>query len=257
MNDARRQKILKVMAVVLVAFGGSLFYFLFFNSGLALAPDPTDQAGHVLVMNDSVHAIHNITFSYLVEGKESGAQSVSVLLPRESVSMSLDNHYLDGSNYLVQVRAPYHISRQINIQTSNNIDMIPALSISFESPSFATQNNPVLINLIARNLDPIPRDVRASFDWTIPSSGENPPVQEWGLPPNGEGSLALSATPFVASDNLSFKIKVFTPSNVLVEREYSLQVLPDPDANVNISLDENTMNNADSNSVVDVNGSDS
>jgi len=34
MNDARRQKVLKVMAVVLIAFGGSLLYFLFFNSGL-------------------------------------------------------------------------------------------------------------------------------------------------------------------------------------------------------------------------------
>ncbi len=253
MNDARRQKVLKVMLVVLLAFGGSLFYFLFFNSGLSLSPDPSDQAGRVVVLNDSVHAIHNITFSYLVQGEAVGHQTIAVLLPRESQTIALDSHFQDGSRYLVQVSAPYHLSRQLTIQTSSQVNTTPALSITFEVPELATQNNSFSIQLLGRNLDPIPRVVSVAFLWDNPSSGENPPVQEWGLPPNGEGSLALSATPLSSGENLSFKIKVFTPSNVLVERAYSLLVLPD--VNATTVVDENTMTSSDANSSMDSNGS--
>lgn len=246
------------MAVVLIAFGGSLLYFLFFNSGLALVSDPSDQAGHILILNDSVHSIHDITLSYIVGGQETGEQTIGVLLPRESYSITLDDHYLDAGKYIIKASAPYHLSRQIIIQTSSNTNPIPALSITFEVPNLGTQNHPVTINLIGRNLDPVPHVVSVSFEWSSSSSGVNPPIQEWGLPPNGEGSLSLSATPLRGDQNLSFKIKVFTPSNVLVERGYSILVLPDMDNNAaSQTTDENQMNtlSTDSNSLFDSNSS--
>ncbi len=230
MNDARRQKVLKVMAVVLVAFGGSLLYFLFFNSGLSLSPDPTNQAGRVIVLNDSVHAIHDVTFSYVVQGRVVSSQTIDVLLPRESKLIDLDSHFQDGSSYLVRVTAPYHLSRQLTIQTSSPVNTIPALSITFEVPDVATQNTPISIQLSGRNLDPIPRVVSVAFEWDSPSFGENPPILEWGLPSNGESTLNVSATPLSSGEDLSFKIKVFTPSNVLVERAYPITVLPDVNA---------------------------
>jgi len=230
MNDARRQKVLKVMAVVLIAFGGSLLYFLFFNSGLTLSPDPTNQAGRVIVLNDSVHAIHNVTFSYLVQGKVADSQAIDVLLPRESKLIDLDPHFQDGSSFFVYVSAPYHLSRQLTIQTSSPVNTIPALSITFQVPDVATQNTPISIQLSGRNLDPIPRVVSVSFEWDSPSFGNNPPIQEWVLPANGESTLNVSATPLSSGEDLSFKIKVFTPSNVLVERDYIVTVLPDANA---------------------------
>jgi hypothetical protein len=241
MNDARRQKVLKVMAVVLVAFGGSLVYFLFFNSGLTLSPDPANQAGRVIVLNDSVHAIHDVTFSYVVQGKLVGSQTFDVLLPRESKLIDLDTHFQDGPSYTVYVSAPYHLSRQLTIQTGSPANTTPALSITFEVPEIATQNNPVSIQLSGRNLDPIAGVVRVAWEWDSPSFGENPPIEEWGLPPNGESALTISSTPLSSGDDLSFKIKVFTPSTVLVERSYTLNVLPGPDANTTMDANQSTL----------------
>lgn len=229
MNEVRRQKIVKVMAVVLVAFGGSLLYFLFFNSGLNIVPAPADQRS-VLVVNDSVHAIRDITFVYQVGNQHLGAQTIDILLPHESVSMLLDPHFVDNGAYTLEVSAPYHLSRRLVVQAGQNTNDIPAISVTLEIDPVGTQNKPVIIRLTGKSLDALPHLVNVSLELTDVESGITPPVSEWGLSPEGESSIILSFTPVVAIDDLSFKIRVFTPSLVLVEREYSMLVLPDPDA---------------------------
>ncbi len=255
MNELRRQKITKVMAIVLVAFGGSLLYFLFFNSGLNVLSDPSDPVGHVLVLNDSVHAIRSITFSYLVGNKKMGERGIDILLPRESESIELDSRFIENGSYTLQVSAPYHLSRQIVVQAGSLSQVVPAISVTLEVDPVGTQNKPVSIRLSGKSLDSLSLVVSASLELGDSSWGVNPPVSEWGLSPDGESSVVLSFTPLVARENLSFKIRVFTPSNVLVEREYSILVLPNVDVNtmnLNVS-DENVV--ADTNALLDVNSS--
>ncbi len=254
MNEARRKKIVKVMAVVLVAFGGSLLYFLFFNSGLNIVPDPADQRS-VLVVNDSVHAIRDITFVYQIGNEHAGAQTIDILLPHESTSIKLDTHYIENNAYTLEVSAPYHLSRRLIVQAGPNTNAIPAISVTLEIDPVGTQNKPVIVRLTGKSLDVLSHLVNVSLELTDPASGITPPVSEWGLSPDGESSTTLSFTPIVASDNLSFKIRVFTPSNVLVEREYSILVLPDTDVNV-MTPPAPDVNAPDTNAVSDVNGVD-
>lgn len=238
------------MAVVLLAFGGSLLYFLFFNSGLNISPDPSDQVGKVIVSNDSVHAIRDVNVSYLLSGKKVGGEWIDVLLPRETRTIEMDPHFLVDGKYVVQVSAPYHLSKQVVVQALTNTNAPPAISVTFEVSSVGTQFEPVSIRLLGRSLDSLSHVVNASLELSDPSSGENPPVVEWGVSPDVESSITLSFTPLTAREDLSFKIKVFTPSNVLVEREYTMLVVPNPDEN---TMDENAFSNTpDGNSSLSV-----
>ena len=151
--------------------------------------------------------------------------------------------------------APYHLSRQIVVLAGTFGNAIPAISVTLEVDPLGTQNKPVFVRLTGKSLDAVSHMVSASLELDNPAWGVNPPISEWGLSPDGESSVLLTFTPLVSRENLSFKIRVFTPSNVLVKREYSILVLPDPDVNamdLNVSDENNFM---DTNALVDINSS--
>lgn len=219
------------MAVVLLAFGGSLVYFLFFNTGLNLVPDPSDPTGKVLVVNDSVHAIRNVTLSYRVSTREVGSQLIDILLPSEALSVELDPHYLENDSFTLHVSAPYHLSRELVVPAGTAGSATPALSATIEVDPVGTQHKPVFVRLSGRSKDSLSHVVSVSLEINDPSWGANPPVQDWGISPESDSSVSLSFIPLVARQDLSFKIRVFTSSDVLIEREYIVLVLPGTDSN--------------------------
>lgn len=231
MNELRRQKIMKVMAVVLLAFGGSLVYFLFFNTGLNVVPDPSNPTEKILVVNDSVHAIRHVTLSYRVSNQEVGAQSIDILLPSESRAVELDPHFVENNAYTVHVSAPYHLSRELVVPAGVSSSATPALSATIEVDPVGTQHKPVSVRLSGRSKDSLSHVVSVSLELNDPAWGENPPVQEWGISPDGDSTVSLSFIPLVARQDLSFKIRVFTSSDVLIEHEYTVLVLPGTDSN--------------------------
>lgn len=219
------------MAVVLLAFGGSLLYFLFFNTGLNLIPDSTDPTGKVLVVNDSVHAIRDITFSYRVSNQGVGAQSIDILLPSESRAIELDSRFVENDSYTIYVSAPYHLSRELVLPAGTLGSATPALSATIEVDPVGTQNKPISVRLTGRSKDSFSHVVSVSLELTDSAWGENPPVQDWGVSPQADSTVSLSFTPLVARQDLSFKIRVFTSSDVLIEREFTVVVLPSADTN--------------------------
>ncbi len=244
MNEIRRKKVMKVMVVVLLVFGGSLIYFLFFNSGLEVLPDPSDQSGRVIIANRSVHTIREISVSYVVQGQKIPISTIPELRPNNEFPIPLDSKFVDEGKFVIHASAPYHLSRQLAIQAQSNTT--PRISFSFEFPSIATQHNSVSVEVSGCNQDDLGIILQASLEMSSVSEGVNPPTKSWGLPPNECGSTQLVFTPLVASETLSFKIKVSSPSLMLVERTFMIEVLPS-------AADQNIM---DSN-VVDGNVSDS
>ncbi len=99
MLEARRSKVMKVIAVIALVFGLSLFYFFFFNTGLGLTPDPSNQGGKVIVSNTSIHLIRDISVQFIVNNQLIEAQKIAVLAPGEMQMVPLDNQYVSDGKF--------------------------------------------------------------------------------------------------------------------------------------------------------------
>ena len=251
MLEARRSKVMKVIAVIALVFGLSLFYFFFFNTGLGLTPDPSNQGGKVIVSNTSIHLIRDISVQFIVNNQLIEAQKIAVLAPGEMQMVPLDNQYVSDGKFIVQVSAPYHLSQQVVIQAlSDQVDNAN-VSFTFQYPSIGIVNGPIDIEVGACNNESFPVNVMVALE--LPSDLVPVPANDWIIPSEECASTILSFTPLSATEDLSFKIRVFTPTRVLVEKDHHLQIIADEnvdentntvDVNMDVLSDVNTdMNN--------------
>ncbi|MEK6902881.1 MAG: hypothetical protein AABX02_04835, partial [archaeon] len=220
MLEARRSKVIKVIGVIALVFGVSLIYFLFFNTGLMLTPDPSDQGGKVIVSNTSVHLIRDISVHFMVNNQKVEAEIIPVLAPNETHSVSLLEQYISDGKFVVQVSAPYHLTQQVIIQARSDQVNNADVSFTFQYPSLAIVNQPVDVEVGACNAELFALDVKVAIDLP-PELTPVSPV-DWVIPSNNCVSLPLTFIPTLVTDDLSFKIRVFTPTRVLVEKDHHL-----------------------------------
>lgn len=236
MLEARRSKVMKVIGVITLVFGLSLFYFLFFNTGLGLTPDPSDQGGKVIVSNTSVHLIRDISVQFIVNNQIIEAEKIAVLAPGETRTVELSDQYASDGKFIVQVAAPYHLSQQVVIQARSNQVDNANVSFTFQYPSIGVANESIDVEVGACNNESFPLTVKVLLD--LPSSIVPVPVQDWIIPADECASTTLSFVSSFASDDLSFKIRVFTPTHVLVEKVHHLQILAEENPDVNTITDD-------------------
>lgn len=239
MLEARRSKVIKVIAVIALVFGLSLIYFLFFNTGLSLTPDPSDQGGKVIVANTSVHLIRDISVHFIVNNQLIEVEKITVLAPGESHYVELLDQYIWDGKYVIQVSAPYHLSQQVIVQARSNQVDNANVSFTFQYPSIGLVDQPIDVEVGACNNESFSLDVKVSLE--LPSDFALFVPVDWQIPEHDCSSTILSFIPLAPTDDLSFKIRVFTPTRVLVEKLHHLEIIAEETSDVNaITPDMNT-----------------
>ncbi len=224
MLEPRREKALRAMVGVLFVFGSALIYFLFFNSGLELYQHPTLPDEKVIVSNVSVHAIRDIVVSYVKNNEKVDFFRISVLAPGQLEEVSLSPEFVWGAKFVIQASAPFHLGKQIVMDARRWDPARANLTFSFRYPEKGFVGNPVESVIEACNQDNFLIQLVADVQIEDSSFANNPPSQEWVVPPFSCQSVSISFVPKQASSTLSFKIRVFTPSSVISERTFSIPI---------------------------------
>lgn len=228
MLEARRTKVLRAMVGVLIVFGASLIYFLFFNTGLELVSDPSDQYGKVIVSNASVHLIRSIDLSYLKNGTLVKIETIPALNPGEHHVVLLKPEFVDQGKFTIQVSAPFHLGKQVLIDARSLDPGVINARYSFQYPTLGIVGMPVISTVDACNDETFPLDASVSLQFVSPVSESTPSSLPLFIPPNSCASTSIAFTPQAAYSTLSFKIRVSTPTSVLVEKMHTLPIEAPP-----------------------------
>jgi hypothetical protein len=225
MLEQRRARVMKAGSFIFGVLGISLVYFLFFNMGLELFPDPDNSLTRVVVRNDSQHRIREISVSFMVNQEKKEAQSISFLDPQQEQSIFLDPQYASTDSFVVQVSAPFHLSKQIVVASEKAILENANVQFTFVTPSIAYVNQSTQLQVKVCNNELYSLPLQTQLVALEEGSVTLPPAQEWSFPPLECEVVSILVTPLEESPDLSFKIRVFTPSTVLAERVVSMQVI--------------------------------
>ncbi|MFH0970899.1 MAG: hypothetical protein V1776_05615 [Candidatus Diapherotrites archaeon] len=225
MLEKRRARVMKVATILFVVLGVSLVYFLFFNTGLQVAPDPDDSFGHVIIWNDSKHRIQNVSVGYVVDDTIIEIEKILFLDPDQIVKIQLDEKYVSHDAHIIHVSAPLHLSRQISIFTKKAVEDNANVQFTFVIPTAAYALDSTVIELRVCNGENFPLDLMGSFDGLSSTDANIPTVLSWSFPPNGCDSVLLPITPLHGPGTLSFKIRVFSSTRTFAERDVLMDIL--------------------------------
>lgn len=228
MLELRRKRVLHVMGGVLLVFGVFLLYFLFFNSGLQMAADPAMPTQFITVSNDSVHQIRDISVSYVKAGKTIEIEKISKLNPSESRVVPLNPEFVEKGAFTLQVSAPFHLGKQIAIDARTLDPSAANISFSFQYPSIGIVGQPVRASVDVCNNELFAISATLALFVQDPSLASDPFPVPMLLSPRSCANADISFMPAAAAPTLSFKIRVSTPSSVLVEKVHTMEIVPDP-----------------------------
>lgn len=247
MLELRRKRALRAMGGVLLVFSVSLAYFLFFNSGLQIASNTLSPNGSVVVSNDSVHQIRDISVSYVKDGKIIEIEKISKLNPRETHEISLAPEFVDQGAFTLQISAPFHLGKQIVVDARALDPGAANISFSFQYPTIGIVGQSVSASVDACNNELFAISANLALLVQDPTLASDPVSVPMFLSPNSCTNAIISFTPNAAAPTLSFKIRVSTPSSVLVEKVHTMEIVSNPDANASVS--DGNAASPDSNSI--------
>ncbi len=228
---ARRSHVLRVMIVVYAVFGFALIYFLFFNTGLQLHASPGSNGNSVVLANDSVHAIRDITVVYLKDGQREALQNVELLLPGESKMLELNPSMVNGIGYIeLQVMAPFHLTTRALVPVGDPTTDGGQITFQFSYPSAGYVGKVVEAIVTGCNTSDAPQQLQVAME--LPAHAEwSPSPLDWSIPANDCASTLVSFVPDAPEENLLIKIRVLTAWRVLGEGSHSVAIISLPDSN--------------------------
>lgn len=230
MLEQRRSKVLKAAALLFGVLGLSLIYLLFFNTGLEIVSDPQNPSTHVAITNTSQHRIREVSVSFLVGNQKIVVQTIPTLDPSQTVSISLSPEYESNGSFTLQATAPYHLTRQISIAAQSAMVDNANVAFTFSFPTIGFVNDPVLVSITGCSYEDFPLVMKAELaDFT--EEGIVSPAKDWTIPPAACSDVELAYTPISPVEDLSFKIRVFTPTRVLAEKGAMMEILSTTDGN--------------------------
>lgn len=230
MLEHQRIRVLRTMTVVYFAFGLSLMYFLFFTSGLSIVPDPLTPNSRVLVVNDSVHAIRDVTLYYVNDGSFSKAGSIPLLKPNEEKPILIDTSFARGGKLVLQASAPFHADYRLVLLVQNPSDVLP-LSFSFTMPDIGFVNDSVDILVRICNSDVLGVALSPEINFVDPSLVGSLEVSDFVASGGSCKEKILGFVPLSETSDLSFNIQVFRGEDVVAVQNHRMQILNLPDGN--------------------------
>jgi hypothetical protein len=212
------------MTLVYFAFGLSLIYFLFFTSGLSIVPDPLTPTSRVLVVNDSVHAIRDVTLYYVWDDKLVKAGTVPLLHPGEEKPVLVDTSFARGGKVVLQASAPFHVDYRLVLLVQNPDDS-PPLSFSFSLPDIGFVGEPVEVLVEICNSDALGVTLRPELEFSDDSLIGSQETGEFVAKGGSCKEKILTFVPLMESQDLSFNIRVFRDEQVVAVQDHKMQIL--------------------------------
>jgi hypothetical protein len=237
--NVRRQHVFRVMLVIYGVFGISLLYFLFFNTGLSLAPATSADGGVVTVTNTSSHAIRDIVVEFSKGGVHASVAKIPLLLPRESKQFPLTPAMANENGQIeLFASAPFHLAVHSIIDAGqSSADVLSSFQFSY--PDIGYVNEPVETGVNGCNTSDVALALKVGLE--LPADpAMNPPALDWAIPANDCASTSLSFVSPIPEENLLLKIRVFTPWRTLGEGTHGVKILPARDANAIVASDSNS-----------------
>ncbi len=231
--SARRSHVFRVMIAMYAVFGFALIYFLFFNTGLMIALSPQGSGNEVLVLNDSVHAIRDVSIVYVKDGQRQAVEVIPLLLPRESKSIVLTPDMVDASNQVeLQAMAPFHLTTRALIPVGNPSQDNGQVTFQFSYPALGYVNQPIEVIVSGCNTSSSPQQLQLAMELSSHPAWTPSPV-DWSIPANDCSSTDISFTPTALAANLPIKIRVLTAWRTLGEGQHRLDVIAFPSTDTN------------------------
>ena len=225
---ARKEQVIKVIILVYVVFGASILYFLFFNAGLDIVTTAQTNNSTVRVVNNSVHAIRDITVAYVKGDVLTAIETIPILKPKEFREYPISSEWVSGGRVILQASAPFHLTKQSIINniaggvTNANI----TFQLSYSDTGFV--GSPVEIDIIGNSQEDHPIPLKAELTFLNDSNLVSPRVKDWVIAPGNDNNVSFSFTPQTRDENLSIKIRVFSEWNTFLEREIVMGIIPNP-----------------------------
>ncbi len=231
MLEQRRSKVIKAAALLFGVLGLSLIYLLFFNTGLEIVTDPENPSTHVAILNTSQHRIREVSVAFLVGEQKVVVQTIPTLDPSQSVSIPLPPEYAYNGSFTLQATAPYHLTRQISIAAQSAKVDNANVAFTFSFPTIGFVDEPVLVSITGCSYENFPLDLKAELSDFTQEGFSSTPAMDWIIPPAACSNVELTYLPVSPVEDLSFKIRVFTPTRVLAEKGANMEILPMIDGN--------------------------
>jgi hypothetical protein len=225
MLEQRRAKVIKAATLLFGVLGLSLIYLLFFNTGLEIVSDPQNPSTHVLVLNTSQHRIRDVSVAFLVGDQKVVVQTISTLNPSQFVSIPLLPEHAYNGAFTLQASAPYHLTRQISIAAQSTKVDNANVAFTFSFPTIGFVDAPVIVSVTGCSYEDFPLELKAELSDFTAEGFVDTPAQDWIVPPAGCSDVELTYTPAFPVEDLSFKIRVFTPTRVLAEKGAGMQII--------------------------------
>lgn len=228
--SARRANVFRVMLVVYGVFGIALIYFLFFNSGLTIALAPESDGSTILVVNDSVHAIRDVSIVYVKGGEKHAIEVVPLLLPREFKTIALAPTMADNTGQVeLQVMAPFHLSSRALIPVGNPTPDDGQITFQFSYPPVGYVGELVEVIASGCNTASSPQQLQLAMELATQPQWIPSPV-DWTIPANDCSSTSIGFTPTSTIETLPIKIRVLTAWRTLGEGVHTIEVIEQPSA---------------------------
>ena len=159
MQDERRHRVFRAMALVYLLLGISLVYFLFFNSGLSVrAQTSAEGENSILVSNHSVHAIRDVDVGFVKSNVHTTVQKIPLMNPNQEMLTSIKPEWAENGRTLMQASAPFHLSAQTYISSQSSGEDVPnaTFSFSFDSIGFVGKEYGIFIEGCSQEAETIP-----------------------------------------------------------------------------------------------------
>ncbi|QQR92661.1 MAG: hypothetical protein IPJ89_00235 [Candidatus Iainarchaeum archaeon] len=228
--SARRSHVYRVMIAIYAVFGFALVYFLFFNTGLTIGVSPSGSGNDVMVSNDSVHAIRDVSIVYVKDGQRQALEVIPLLSPRESRTIMLTPAMVDESGQVeLQVMAPFHLTTRALIPVGMPSPDDGQVTFQFSYPPIGYVGQDVEVIASGCNTASSPQQLQLAME--LPTRPEWVPAPvDWVIPANDCSSTGIAFTPTLGEEDLPIKIRVLTAWRTLGEGLHSIDVTEPPSA---------------------------
>ncbi|MEK6970533.1 MAG: hypothetical protein AABW68_02450, partial [archaeon] len=131
-----------------------------------------------------------------------------------------------NGTYTLQASAPYHLTRQISVAAQSARVDNANVSFTFSFPTIGFVGEPVIVAVSGCSYEDFPLTLNAELADFSAEGYDSPPPEPWTIPAGSCSDAELVFTPPAVAEDLSFKIRVFTPTRVLAEKGGLMEILP-------------------------------